>query len=217
MRHRFWLATRPIWVTLGILLTGLLLAIIANWFVGRPRTAGQTTAETAASPSRTAVEALSPSKWAGRAQDASDAGFRATYQAAVEERPAKPPTVTGAPLALVAVGRPSLTVCPSPCSVVIGTLEPWRRAVATSYGIRDGYLWRPLACGGRLTPTAMVVAHRSLPCGTQVTFRFRGHVVEAVVRDRGPYVAGRTWDLGPAVAKALRFDGLDWVEWRLVR
>jgi Lytic transglycolase len=93
---------------------------------------------------------------------------------------------------------------------------PWQRALATSYGIGDGYLWRHMACGGRLTPTARVVAHRTLPCGTRVTFRFRGHTVTATVADRGPYVAGRTWDFGPAVARALHFDGLDWVTWRRV-
>ncbi len=102
-----------------------------------------------------------------------------------------------------------------PHSATAGVTLRWQRAVATSYGIGDGFLGGHLACGGRLDNVALVVAHRSLPCGTRVTFRFRGHVVSAVVRDRGPWVAGRTWDLGPAVARALHFNGLSVVEWRL--
>jgi rare lipoprotein A len=41
------------------------------------------------------------------------------------------------------------------------------------------------------------VAHRSLPCGTKVTFRnpSNGRTVTVPVIDRGPYVSGRQWDL----------------------
>lgn len=89
----------------------------------------------------------------------------------------------------------------------------WLRAIASSYGIGDGFLGKHMACGGALTSDDLTVAHKTLPCGTRVTFRFRGHVVTATVRDRGPYVAGRTWDLGPALARALHFNGLGVVEW----
>jgi peptidoglycan lytic transglycosylase len=54
------------------------------------------------------------------------------------------------------------------------------------------------ACGmipGGLQPTTVGVAHRTLPCGTKVTFRYNGHTVTTRVIDRGPYVAGRTWDM----------------------
>jgi hypothetical protein len=55
------------------------------------------------------------------------------------------------------------------------------------------------ACGmlGRegLTPETVGVAHRTLPCGTVVTFRYNGKTVTTRVIDRGPYVAGRTWDM----------------------
>ena len=55
------------------------------------------------------------------------------------------------------------------------------------------------------------MANRDLPCGTQVTFRYGGRTVTAVVDDRGPYVGGREWDLNQNTAAALGFDGVDTV------
>jgi hypothetical protein len=46
-----------------------------------------------------------------------------------------------------------------------------------------------------MTPDTVGVAHRTLPCGTKVTFRYGTHVVTTMVIDRGPYVAGRPWDM----------------------
>ena len=62
------------------------------------------------------------------------------------------------------------------------------------------------ACGmipGGLQPTTIGVAHRTLPCGTKVTFRYAGHTVTTMVIDRGPYVAGRTWDMTRGLCAAL--------------
>lgn len=39
------------------------------------------------------------------------------------------------------------------------------------------------------------VAHRSLPCGTKVTFQWNGKTVVTQVIDRGPYVPDRIFDL----------------------
>ncbi|MBV9819288.1 MAG: RlpA-like double-psi beta-barrel domain-containing protein [Solirubrobacterales bacterium] len=52
------------------------------------------------------------------------------------------------------------------------------------------------------------VANRSLPCGTQVTFRYGGRTVTATVDDRGPYVYPREWDLDQNTAAALGFAGV---------
>lgn len=49
------------------------------------------------------------------------------------------------------------------------------------------------------------VAHKTLPCGSRVRFCFRGRCVKATVRDRGPYIAGRTWDLDVRLQRALGF------------
>jgi len=63
------------------------------------------------------------------------------------------------------------------------------------------------ACGilGRdgLTPDTVGVAHRTLPCGTRVTFRYNGITVTTQVIDRGPYVAGRTWDMTHGLCERL--------------
>ncbi len=55
------------------------------------------------------------------------------------------------------------------------------------------------------------VANRTLPCGTHVKFIHNGHRITGVVDDRGPYVQGRTWDLGQRARKALRVEGVEWV------
>jgi hypothetical protein len=55
------------------------------------------------------------------------------------------------------------------------------------------------------------VANRDLPCGTQVTISHGGQTVVATVDDRGPFAAGRDWDLNQNVAAALGFDGVDTV------
>lgn len=90
----------------------------------------------------------------------------------------------------------------------------WSSSVASTYGIGDGFLGGPLACGGRLDSTTPVVAHKTLPCGTRVLFRHDGNRAVGVVRDRGPYVGGREWDLGPALERLLGFnDGVGSVDW----
>jgi rare lipoprotein A (peptidoglycan hydrolase) len=79
----------------------------------------------------------------------------------------------------------------------------WSTAVASWYGGSDGLLGNGTACGQTLTTSLMGVAHKSLPCGTRVTFRHAGHTLTVPVVDRGPFVAGRTWDLTVATCRAL--------------
>jgi hypothetical protein len=55
------------------------------------------------------------------------------------------------------------------------------------------------------------VANKVLPCGTKVTFAYHGRSVTATVDDRGPFVAGRDWDLNQNTAGALGFGGVDTV------
>ncbi|HEX4806605.1 MAG TPA: septal ring lytic transglycosylase RlpA family protein [Conexibacter sp.] len=65
------------------------------------------------------------------------------------------------------------------------------------------------ACGIPLTRWTLGVAHRTLPCGTPVALYYHGHTLVVPVIDRGPYVAGRTWDLTQATHDALgATDGL---------
>ena len=68
-----------------------------------------------------------------------------------------------------------------------------------------GFYGKRTACGHAYTEEIVGVAHRSLPCGTKVTFKnpANGKVITAPVIDRGPYVAGRQWDLSGGLCKAL--------------
>jgi len=91
----------------------------------------------------------------------------------------------------------------------------WRRARVSWYG--PGFYGHGMAGGGRLKRTSMVVAHRSMKFGTKVQLRYKGRTVIAVVKDRGPFVSGRTFDLGPGTARALHFSGVGKVKWRIVK
>jgi hypothetical protein len=75
---------------------------------------------------------------------------------------------------------------------------------------------QPIACGGVLHVPQLGVANKTLPCGTQVLFLYNGRAVKVPVLDRGPYIAGREWDLTGATAEALRFPGLGPIQWRIV-
>jgi rare lipoprotein A (peptidoglycan hydrolase) len=74
---------------------------------------------------------------------------------------------------------------------------------ATWYG--PGFWGKTTACGVVLTPTTVGVAHRRLPCGTQVTFSYDGRSVTATVIDRGPYHKGYAWDMTKKTAKRVGF------------
>jgi hypothetical protein len=74
---------------------------------------------------------------------------------------------------------------------------------ASYYG--PGLYGNRTACGQTLTPGTLGVANRWLPCGTRVTFRYRGRSVTAPVIDRGPFHASRIWDLTYATKRRLGF------------
>ena len=69
----------------------------------------------------------------------------------------------------------------------------------------------PTACGRTLSSGTVGVANKTLPCGTKVTVRYRGRSVRVPVVDRGPYVAGREFDLTSATKQRLGFQGHGYV------
>jgi rare lipoprotein A len=78
----------------------------------------------------------------------------------------------------------------------------YKPALATWYG--PGFFGNLTACGIALTPDLVGVAHRWLPCGTQVSIAYGGRVITAPVIDRGPFgVAGAELDLTQAAALTL--------------
>jgi hypothetical protein len=78
-------------------------------------------------------------------------------------------------------------------------LMRYRRA--TWYG--PGLYGNRTACGMRLQRGTMGVAHKSLPCGTPVTFYRGGRFITVPVIDRGPFRRGVAWDLTAAAARKL--------------
>jgi rare lipoprotein A len=73
--------------------------------------------------------------------------------------------------------------------------------LATWYG--PGFYGRRTACGIVLHRSTQGVAHKTLPCGTPVTFYYQGRLKIVQVIDRGPFARRVTWDLTRATAQEL--------------
>jgi rare lipoprotein A len=82
-----------------------------------------------------------------------------------------------------------------------------RPAVATWYG--PGFYGRKTACGVKMSRTLLGVAHKKLPCGTQVAVLYKGRRITVPVVDRGPFRRGTAYDLTAATAQALGFQHTD--------
>ena len=95
-----------------------------------------------------------------------------------------------------------------PSQLPIGHYNVSIASVFTDYG-------RPVACGGVLQVSELGVANKTLPCGTEVIFRYGDRAIRVPVIDRGPYIPGRDWDLTGAAAEALGFPGLGAIQWQL--
>ena len=79
----------------------------------------------------------------------------------------------------------------------------YRRSAASWYG--PGFYGNRTACGRTLGRGTLGVAHKRLPCGTKVALRYKGRTVVAPVIDRGPYAAGREYDLTAETKQRLGF------------
>lgn len=91
--------------------------------------------------------------------------------------------------------------------------NPWRRDPEISwYG--PGFIGNGTACGQTLTRSLLGVAHRTLPCGTLITFRSGGRTLTVPVVDRGPYVSDRIFDLTYGACKALGHCYTGPIQWR---
>jgi hypothetical protein len=83
------------------------------------------------------------------------------------------------------------------------------RAKVTWYG--PGFYGHKTACRKTMSKTLVGVAHKSLPCGTKVTFLYKGRTLTVPVVDRGPFANGAKWDLTYAAAQQLGFTATDTV------
>jgi rare lipoprotein A (peptidoglycan hydrolase) len=116
---------------------------------------------------------------------------------------------TGFETVLPKVAAPSIK--PAPTAKPVRSKPPTQTKQTTKgfkldhevswYG--PGFYGRRTACGQKYTKTILGVAHRTLPCGTKVTFRWKGRTITVPVIDRGPYVSGRQWDLSGGLCVAL--------------
>lgn len=77
--------------------------------------------------------------------------------------------------------------------------------IATCSCFGPGLYGNPTACGQILRPGTVGVAHKTLPCGTRLRFLGRRGWVRASVIDRGPFVAGREFDLTEATVKLMGY------------
>ena len=86
-------------------------------------------------------------------------------------------------------------------------LTVFRPAIATWYG--PGFYGNRTACGIELTEELVGIAHRSLPCGTNVAVRYGSRTLVVPVVDRGPFNGEAKWDLTAAAAQQLGFTHTD--------
>lgn len=103
--------------------------------------------------------------------------------------------------AVLARYRPTAAAAAPP----IASITVYRPALATYYG--PGFFGNRTACGQTLTPDLHGVAHKRLPCGTQIAIMYAGREIVVPVIDRGPFNGRFSWDLTQATADALGFTG----------
>jgi len=92
---------------------------------------------------------------------------------------------------------------------------PWYAALAAPYAPSTGT--KTSACGVKIGPDTVGVAHPRLPCGVQIVVEYGGKQVPTRVIDRGVTVPGHDFDLTRALARRLGLQGVQTIHWRFVR
>ncbi len=107
-------------------------------------------------------------------------------------------------------------VVPQPAPKVRTILKNYWRFDGNISWYGPGFYGNGTACGHRYTKTILGVAHRTLPCGTLVTFRnpSNGRQITVPVIDRGPYVRGRQWDMSRGLCAYLDHCYTGSIMWR---
>lgn len=72
--------------------------------------------------------------------------------------------------------------------------------MASHYGKESG---RRTADGSYFDGTQMVAAHKSWKFGSKIRVTYRGKSVILTVRDRGPYIKGRSLDISTSAARRI--------------
>lgn len=167
-------------------------------------------------PYAEASPAAAPSDALGVGEQVATLGsYEAAGKVPVAAEAALPASLTTAPArakAPIPKPKPVVRTTTAPSRAVSTT--GWQSAKASWYG--PGFYGRRTASGAVLTQGMMNVAHKSLPFGTRIQFEYKGRTAVAVVNDRGPYIHGRIFDLGPGTAQALGFGGVGTVKYRIL-
>jgi rare lipoprotein A (peptidoglycan hydrolase) len=134
--------------------------------------------------------------------------------------------VTGSPglraaiLAAVALVAIALTIAvlqhsDSGSSPLPAAAGDWYTALAAPY--TPSTEQTKSACGVVIDAKTVGVAHPVLPCGVKLYVEYKGKQVLTQVIDRGHTVPGREFDLTEALAKLLRVQGTQTIQWRFAR
>jgi hypothetical protein len=89
---------------------------------------------------------------------------------------------------------------------------PWTTALTGAYAAPAR-----TACGVRVGPRTIGVAHPVLPCGVELYIRFGKRTVLTQVIDRSHTASGRAFDLTGALATLLGVQGTQPIQWRFAR
>ena len=79
------------------------------------------------------------------------------------------------------------------------------KMIASHYGRESG---SKTADGSFFDGSQMVAAHRTWKFGTRIRVSYNGKSVDLTVRDRGPYIRGRSLDISTAAAKKIGMVGV---------
>lgn len=111
-------------------------------------------------------------------------------------------------IALQRIGEKESPLPPPP----VAATGQWEEAVAGIIG--SGQYGGKTECGVVLTRETRGVAHPVLPCGVDLVLEFRGNEVRTEVIAKGPYGAGREFDLTQALADDLGLEETTTIRWR---
>jgi hypothetical protein len=179
----------------------------------------------AAQGGATTATRLDPAHRSDGALDTSDPVLEPAQTFEAPTRAAVNPPAPAAGVIPIATPRPTPRPTPKPLPATGGSSSGGSSGGTSSgswnydsnvswYG--PGFYGNRTACGQTLTTSLMGVAHRTLACGTRVSFRnpSNGKVITVPVVDRGPYAAGRNWDLTGAACTALSHCYTGPLQWR---
>jgi rare lipoprotein A (peptidoglycan hydrolase) len=111
--------------------------------------------------------------------------------------------------------RNSSGAAPQPAEQVSVPGAGWYDALAAPYPSTSKR--ERTACGQKLGPKMLGVAHPVLPCGVKLFIAYGDKVFLTQVVDRGPAVPGRDFDITRPLAARLGLKGTQQIRWRYAR